>query len=342
MALLAIEGFEGGGATQAKMEEYITRRYSYLSTSTYTSRSSGRFGGNSLRLSNNCYFGIPIDNKQTIIVGFAVKTVNLLDGEAILRLEDGGTAHIELQMMAAGELRLTRGAATVLGTTSGLGFLTDTWYYIELKVTIDDAAGAYELRVDGSNELSATGVDTNNGGNDYVTHVVPFGDPATTNYTYYDDMYVIDTSGSYNNDFLGNMKVVMLVPDGDTGDADFTPLVGPSNYEDVDEGAVVDDDTTYVASTTDGDKDIYDYEDIGDVTIKGIQLHTEFRIDDADSFDLKTIIKSNGTEYPDSGEAAAATYAASMRLAETNPDDGNLWTSTTLNAAKFGFESVDT
>ena len=339
--LQAIEGFEGGGADTAAIKTYLSRRYSHYYTGggAVMTRESGRFGGNAVGLVTGPYFGILIDDQQEIVIGMAVKFFAFLDGAPFLNINDNTQAeHLGLQIRLGGEIRLTRGASTEIETSVGLGLVTGAWYYLELKVKIDNAAGEYELRINGSTVFSDTGIDTQDTGIASVGSVTFY---STTIKTYYDDIYVLDTTGSINNDFLGGVKVILLSPDGDTGDADFTPSSGGDNYADVDEGVTVDDDTTYVSTLTDAQKDIYDYESIvGNPIIYGVQVGTEFRIDDANNFDLISIVKSGGTEYTNSAQTASANYTSTMYLVEVDPNTSALWTSANLNVAKFGFESV--
>lgn len=86
---------------------------------------------------------------------------------------------------------------TVLGTTSD-PVPQNTWTYVEFKCTVGDSA-AYEVKFNGVSVLSSTGdTDRINSGkfNGYI-----LGAAGST--TYIDDFYLLDTSGTINNDFLG-------------------------------------------------------------------------------------------------------------------------------------------
>ena len=85
-----------------------------------------------------------------------------------------------------------------------------------------------ELRLDGAPLLSFTG-DTRNAGTAEIAmvrfsnHHISSGNRHTLRL---DDVYVCDTSGGRNDDFLGDVKVVTLRPNADTAQADFTPSAG--------------------------------------------------------------------------------------------------------------------
>lgn len=341
MALLWLDGFEGGEGTDTQCRTYLGRRYT-VGTSTSINNYTGRYLGICIGCSNNAYVQVDVDQKQTIVVGFAFKTMSLAatDGEALLLLRDAAVTHLEIQLKSTGELKVDRGGVE-LGVTSGLGLTSNCWYYIEFKVTIDDGTdGSFELKVDGISELSDPACDTNNGGNDYVTRVAFFGDDLTMKY-YFDDIYILDTTGVDNNDFLGSIAIEQLDPDGDDTQA-WTRSAGTDNYVLVADGGIPDDDTTYVESSVSTTKDLYDYgsndTDIRD-DIKAIAICTELRETDATDYTLKTPIKSGVTENDDAAQAIAGTsFEILERISETDPNTSAKWTRTNLNAAKFGIK----
>jgi len=341
MSLLAIEGFEGGGTTNSTMQTYIDRRYANHSA-TDQEWAAGRRGGNGIMLDGASWFAIEVDNKQTIIVGFAAKFESFASVGNILNLTDNaGVWHVTLDTVAGGELRLMRGGAVQLAITVGLAMSVDTWYYFELKVKIDNTTGTGELHVNGTTEFDVSAVDTQNSGVASTYRVAFQGNIGGGVDAYYDDIYVLDPNGSVNNDFLGDCNVKLLSPDADTADADFTPSSAGDNFADVDDGATIDDDSTYVSTTSDAQKDIYDYADlVDDLDIYGVQISTECREDDATDYAIITIVKSGATESPDSQQALTSNYIPYQRVVEVDPDTSALWTFANINAAQFGFESV--
>ena len=338
MALLWIEGFEGSGTTQTNMKTYIGRKYSTY-YSQFIDDATGRYGGRAIKGTNNAYFIVDVDNKQTTIIGFAFKNEDWNDGEDLLILHDSGTVQIRISTRATGDLRVERGTTT-LDTTVGLGLAINTWYYIELKIKIDDTAGAYELRVDDVNVLSLAIGDTQESANAYINEIMFYFDPSSTfDEFYFDDIYVLDTTGSRNKDFLGNMKVIMLSPTADTAEADFTPQGAGDNYVEIDDGATVDDDTTYNESSTSAHQDIFEYEDTTDLRlIAGLMVCTEAKETDANDFTIKTIVRSDSTIHRDSGQALTSDYKILTRLLEEDPVTTLAWTGTVIDAAEFGYE----
>ncbi len=335
--LLWIEGFEGGGTTNTTIREYITRKYSSYNTS-YINTATGRYGGKAIEIYGNGYFRHDIDNTQIIVVGFVFKCEDYNDNEDLLLLQDSGTVQIRISTRATGDLRIERGTTT-LDTTAALGLIINRWYYIELKIKIENTTGSYELRVDDINVLSDDTIDTQMSGNAYVNEIVFYGDPTLGfDSFFFDDIYILDTTGSRNNDFLGPMKVVMLNPDGDTAEADFTPSE-VDNYDGVNDGVTVDDDATYNESSTSAHQDIFEYEDTIDIRlIAGLMVCTEVKETDANDFTLKTLIRSNSTIHADDAQALTSSYTIITRLLEENPVTETTWSAAAIDAAEFGYE----
>jgi len=340
MALLWIEGFEGVGTNvggHPSPTGILARKYPTVIYPDYMWLVAGRTGGYAIDL-NGVWAELYTPNlttDATMVVGFGYYYTATYQGK-IVALYDGATLGVNLQQASGGELAVYRGT-TLLGTTSGLGLLMSTWYWIELKVVCNATTGSYELRVGGVSKLSASGVNTKAGSNNYHTRVGFLGPASGAEWL--DDIYILDGSSSVNNDFLGNRKVVALFPNGDVGGyQDFTCSAGSDHYALVDENPV-NDDTDYVESGTTGNKDLWDYPSLTGTgtNIAGIQINTMVKETDAMSMTLNTLIKSGAAEDAGTGETIGSTsYRVLRRISETDPDTGVAWTVSGINAAQFG------
>lgn len=338
--LLWIEGFEGFGTTiglPPSPTNVLARKYSSVVSEDIMDIEAGRLGGYGLEFesSANVLRSPALTTNSMLIVGCAVK-FNTLVLNKFLTFLDGTTTGMNVQLTAAGELSVYRGT-TLLATTTGLNILLNAWYYIEFKVICHATTGSYELRVGEVNVLSAIGVNTKAGSNDYHT---AFQLERTAASKTFDDVYCLDGSGSVNNDFLGNNRVTAIYPNGDTVSKDWDRSAGGDNYALVDE-AVVNDDTDYVESGDVGDKDLYDYGAVAGVTtlVRGIQINTMCRETDVTPFDLITVVKAGVTESEDAGQAIGTTsYVSKKRIVELDPDTGVAWTVSGINAAQFGIK----
>ena len=257
MSLVLIEGFEGITNDNAEVQKLFARKghscYAYD-----MGADTGRLGsGTCLAYPTNRYFRLHIDiaSPATMIIGFAVKFAvwpnknsKLLE---VFRIAPSSWRHFALYVTSDGELYVYD-AASQFHYTSGSGLQGNTWHYIELKTTIANS-GTLEIRVDGTSILSTT-ADMLNGTVDSIACVAFAGENATT--AYWDDIYILDGTGTENNDFLGPCSIVRLDPSLDNS-VDFTPSTGTTNYDKVADGSASDDDTTYVESSTLGDCDKY-------------------------------------------------------------------------------------
>ncbi|KPK53355.1 MAG: hypothetical protein AMS22_07525 [Thiotrichales bacterium SG8_50] len=339
MALLLIEGFEGFGTSAGSAPsptDVVGRRYS-VSAENYMRIASGRTGGYALDFNRyTCYLeSEPLTTDDTLIWGAAFKR-ETTDQVAIVAFYDGSQRGMNLQVAAsASEISVYRDA-TLIDTSTGAGIGTNSWDYIEFKVLCDNTAGTYEVRVNGVNVCSGTGTDTQAGSNAYHDRVRLAPSDTSGVHPTWDDMYVCDSTGSVNNDFLGNHKVVRINPDGDDTTGFGTSTPSANHYENVDE-TICDDDTSYVEESTNTNKDIWTYGSVASLgTIAGLVVRTMAKETDATDFELITIVESNGTEYDDSGQAMSSSYTEFTRLEEQDPDTNSAWTMAAINAANFG------
>ncbi len=342
MALLVVEGFEGFGVTTGAAPQpagALARQYTVTNEAAMDIE-TGRLSGYSLEFGNaTCLMktgALTVDD--TLIIGFAVK-VSALDNPTLVALYDGVATGVQLIMTPTGALSIYRGGA-LLGTSSPVITIVDTWYYVELKVKCNNATGTYEVRVGGANILSDSGVDTRAGAHDYHD-LVSFGMAFGLGTVTFDDIYICDSSGAVNNTFLGNSRVVSILPDGDDTAGWNTASGGSSHYLDVDENPA-DDDTTYLEDNASGHKDLFDYAAMpGSLgNIRGLAIKTICRETDASSFSIIMPIKSNVTETDDSSQAIGTTsYVTKVRVSELDPDTSAPWVEAGVNAAKFGIKT---
>jgi hypothetical protein len=338
--LLWIEGFEGYGQSAGSAPVGMDRRYPVNSNLNLLDVEVGRTGGFAIEFGGlSGYFQTPsLGNISTFYCGFAVNFGAYAAGVQFWGAFEGGNMSLNLRTTAGGEYELFLNNSS-LGTTSGATIGTGAWGYFEIKGVIHNSAGEYEVRINGSTVLSATSVDTQVGSNAYINSI-RWGRPSGSNIDgLMDDMYIADSTGSYNNTFLGTRKVVGLFPSGAGNSTAFTPNSG-SNYQAVDE-TTIDDDTSYVQSGTSAHKDTYTFGDLpADLgSIAGIQINTDCRETDANPFSLKTVVRSDGVDYADAGQAIGSTsYVSRRRILEVDPDTSLPWQKSAVDSAEFGIE----
>lgn len=195
----------------------------------------------------------------------------------------GLTSQVYVQWDATvARLRVFRGDGTLLATSSVV-MLQGVYYYVEFKATIGNA-GSFDLHVNGAADVSGAGVDTQvtaNASADIVKFGMSVG--ANTRMGDIDDLYIADTTTAVNNDFLGDVRVQAIRPDGAGGNTAWTTLVGAATHWEATDETPPDEDVTYVASATAGQIDTFTLMGLTPTTgtIKGIQTSLWARKDDA-------------------------------------------------------------
>lgn len=312
--------------------------------------SSGRFGAGFQGSDSNCEFWLAksLDSQPTWIVGLAVRWGGFTSPAGLIALNDGGTAgggntQLSLYPNTSRGLDLYRGdGITFLGGTESGILVASTWYYIELKATIDNA-GTAAVRINGASALTFSG-DTQATGNASASAVLLGGDRTQSGTTIFDDVYMCDgTGGSPYNDFLGDIRVETLYPNGNGATSNFTGSDGNStdNYLLVDEAGGHDGDTTYVESGTINDKDTYAYTNLTNSTgtVYAVQPILEARKTDAGSRSVKSVARlGGGTEEDAASASALATgYSLYSDIRTTKPGGGS-WSISDVNGSEFGIK----
>ena len=356
MSLRWMEGFETlgtttGAAGSADVAAGMLRKYGDLkgvsSTAyqlTVPELATGRNGGYSLRARSNSWQNFShslgsgnTPTNDTWIIGMAVKLPSFPDDEMILIVgRDWG--NFNLRLSDTGQIAAGAGYSTILGQTTDPVLTIDNWHYIEVKVVVHDTAGSYEIRVDGVTVLSDTNVDTR--GIDEDSEIVQFRPQVVDQEL--DDIYICDTDGTTNNDFLGQVVIEGILPSSDGDSSDWTPASGTDNYAMVDD-TPTDDDTSYVENNIQGDEDLYDYGNLSTITtepILGLQVNTDVRMNEfPGDIDLHQPVKS-GTTTSDGAATNIAMddYEVATRILETDPDTSSAWTVSGVNGTQFGIK----
>lgn len=336
MALLLVEGFD-----QYSTDTELNRGgWTGVSNAVFNSSALNRHGDSSrsIQLVSN---GSPVSHGfaqsgTTIIGGFAM---NLVDAGPqtidIFRFLLAGEEKIVLRTTSSGQLAIDRGATNLDITTGDPVFTQDVWYYVEVKVLMDNTVGTYEVKVDGQTVMSDTNVDTLNGTTAACDTVSLIS--SSTNDAVFDDVYVADASGSDLTDFAGDCRVETIVPDGAGNSSAWTPSAG-SNWQNVDDMAPSDDDTTYNETSTAANEDLYTFAALtGDVgTVYGVVVSALVRKLDPGFREIRCLARNNVTTVQGASQALGTGYSYKNEIYENDPDGGGNWTEADVNSAEFG------
>ena len=346
MAVKFIEGFEAYGTTNGNAPVGLQSKYVNASADSAFTVQAGRLGGKSVRTGVGAFFAPPrFGDQGTVVIGFAfyVDTFSAAQQVLVKFWDDtytfGRNTQITVQVHTDGKLKVYRGSelGTLLGTTS-TGLTASTWVYIEIKVKIHSSTGTVDIKFDGSSVLSLSSQNTSQTGNAYCQSLVVYGSNNGADHSTFDDLYILDTTGSVNTDFLGPQRVVLLKPSGDVGTNQFMTSSGSNHYDRVNENPH-DSDSTYLEDSTTGHLELFDYDDINGISsVSALQINTVAKLTDANQFSVKNSIKSGGTTSDDTAQAVGTDYQTKARCVETDPNTSAAWTVPNVNAAQFGFK----
>lgn len=336
MSLLWIEGFESFGSSGTATG--IASKYLTIAESQYTIQ-AGRKSGQSCRFgTSTSLLVLPyLGTIGTVVVGFGLLQDAFTNPQAIFVFRDSSAVQITVQIQTDGKLKFFVGSifGTLLGTTS-IGLSASVWTYVEIKIKFDGSTGTLDCKFDGSSVLSLSGQNTTPSGNS-VTRLQLFGSVNSADHTTFDDLYVLDTTGSRNNDFLGPRVIKIMTPSSDAGTNQFTTNSGSTHYDRVN-NAPNDGDTTYVEDGTSGHKELFGHGACGMASVDGVQMNTVARGTDATVVNLVNTLHS-GSDSDGSNQPVAGTdYVTLSRVVETDPNTSAAWLPSAVDSAQFGFK----
>lgn len=343
MACIWVEGFE-----TFKSDAWLALRYT-ASGGAFSSVSgkNGGSGGASASSSGTVLAATPLGSAvNTLIVSGWIKldVSPSATGKCGFGILKAGSSQVTMRCIQSGdhewkiELRKGGSSGTVIATQTGTAQFVGQWYFVELKATINSATGSYEIRVNGSAVMSGSGVDTAGAGSNQADG---FQIRLSSNGVV-DDVIVLDTSGTANNDFTGPVSVEGIRPTSNGNQNDWTASTG-ANYTAVDDDSTAALQTDRVYAQTLGDIDLYGYGNLqrsgASPTILAVMLSSICAMDASGTRDLKQRARSGGSE--DTGATFTVpdgTQRHFYDIFEENPVGPTAWTLADLNAIEFGIE----
>ncbi|MCM2323559.1 MAG: hypothetical protein NDJ90_09895 [Oligoflexia bacterium] len=330
MALVWIDGFEDGvGATVQTAVSENTAYWTAAITVTTTARTSSPTvtaqslsGGNTLM--------VPAQTELIIGSGLYFSSSN-----AVTLFEFRNTAGngIRIRRLADNKIEVVRISDSVNLGTSTATLTVNVWNYIEVRVKIHATAGEVVVRLDETECLNLTGLNTTAGSVSDIDRI------STFNSNVYDDFYVCDTTGAQNNSFLGAIHVYTLMPNAVGSSTQFTPTGAANNWDAVNEAGA--DTGTHVSSNSPGNIDSYNIETftgtptaIPGVMLSAFALKTDTK---PRSFKLRCKVGANVTSS--SAFTLNSAYRQARIALDTQPS-GAAWTKSDIDSMEAGIEVV--
>jgi hypothetical protein len=260
----------------------------------------------------------------------------------IMRGNNGVLAHCSLNFFQNGNITIATGDYSSVFTIASLTGVTpvDTWFHIGWRVFAHDSAGSSTLWYNGTQIHNLVNQDTLGSASfptiDSVGLYGLGGSSPGTAYERFDDLVVINSAGSINNSYLGDVAVITLRPSGAGDRTELTPVGGATNWDNVNEP--VHTGLDYNASDTVGQGDLYALENLpASVGVSFVQHSSYARKDTTAAKSLAHLIKVGGVEYAQSAVALSQSFVQVSNVIEQNPA-GGAWNSTALNSAQIGVE----
>lgn len=169
--------------------------------------------------------------------------------------DSNNSVQVTIGVDTTGTISAFRGTndQVLLGTSASPVVVAEAYQHIEAMAFFSQTIGTIEVRVNGVTALSLSGIDT------VATSIVGCSQvgiggtngSSSAQEIFFDDVFCYDDTGSFNNTFIGDRRVLTLFPDANTIQADWTAVGAATGYECIDE-ANPDGDTTYITASVPG------------------------------------------------------------------------------------------
>ena len=269
---------------------------------------------------------------SSIIVGLAFKINGVVDNYEILGLGNRSPYTTSIKLLSNGSITVlnTNSSSSITRATSQSNIIQpNTWHYLEVKVvTSTNSTGSIQVKVDTTTVISSSSISTVVSNSGINTFYIP-----GNNYKIvYDDIYVLSTSGSVNNNFLGIQRVYVALPE----------FVG-SNTSWGTNGSLptVLNSSNYIYSNTTGDITTFNLQDFNSTlsSITGVQLGLGVKKEGSNSISISGYLYS-GTGYLNTKQFKVNNnYKVNSMVYDQHPSSTS-WTRSNLNAMEFGIKNV--
>jgi hypothetical protein len=266
----------------------------------------------------------------------SIRAIHGTNGIA-LYFQDAGTTQCQIQINADGSYGLYTPGGVAISAAAAGSWPSTSWHSLQFKIAFSNTVGTFQARLDGSttDALNATGLNTRQGTvNSYFNRF-----RAVINNTCgLDDVVLMDTTGSANNNIPGDLRIWTSAPSGAGSSTQFTSSSG-ANYTQT--GIPSNGDAGYVSSSTVGHVDLYAMGDLPftPTTIAGVAPVLFVRKTDAGARTIAAKVKSGATT---STVASSSTFGQSYGIVsgvlEVDPNTSAAWTAAAVNAMEAGIE----
>ena len=337
--LLHLDGFDSYAALNDLYQEY------YLVVAGGFSTSAGRFGGGAVQLTGNTqgvYWASPTGITD-IWTGFAFQKLSTNIGSAGSIISFGSVSGVESTIWydpSTGTWTAWRGqgsGTTVLGTNV-FAISLNTYHWVEIHYSISTTVGIIEVWVDGTQVLNLTGLNNTQTGQTSFNSII-LGLEYYTCSGNFDDWYILDTTGSYNNTRLGDSRIETLRPSSDAGPNDGVPSTSGAHYAMVNE-MQWNTSNSIVLGSTSGNAEVFGMTSLSTAptTIHGVRVLAVVEKTDGGTLLANAIVKSSGVEADGNSTVLTTSFNHAFNIFEVDPNTNSPWTTPAINSMDCGFK----
>jgi hypothetical protein len=277
-----------------------------------------------------------LPTKTSIVFGVAIYWFGNNPNRAVLQFYDPTGLQVALKSNG-GYLQFYRGGQQLAASSAPyrLG-----WNYYELAITIDQNNGSLELRINGSTFMKVENVNTQGSATNTLTFM-DFGASSAWDFLI-DDVYMVDTLGTTNNTFLGDVRVVCQVASGPGDSAQWTPNGASANWQCTNSIPFAGSPSSFVSSSTPGQVDLYAVGAPPSAvnTVFALQTNLVAYKDDSGTRTIHGLLKSGSTLVETSDYALGTSYQPFITTYDNDPNTSAPWTSAALSQLQIGIKEI--
>ena len=340
---MALRFLDPCGLFYATTAQATSGLYSTLSASIATSGlPAGMIGSTALQNVSNATIQVPVTSGPYFFGCRFYPGGVIGAGENLFSfLDNSGQPQVTFQTNTNGTITAKRGGGngTVLGTSSTSVVLIDgTACYIEFGCFCNGSTGTIAVYINGTQVLSLTAQNTQGQGTTNIGAAQFFGANLSN---YVQDIYVCDSTTSFNNTFLGDVVCTGYNPNGtgSVGLNQYTPNGAATVYQSV--AAVTPTDSTIFASDSKvGDRMSNTFPPTAATTILAVGHVSRYKKTASGTRTGSQTITSNGIDAVASPNSPGTSYAYYLQISQTDPNTGLPYTQSGFNQLQAGLETV--
>lgn len=230
------------------------------------------------------------------------------------------------------DLRLGSNYNTILGSTTGPVITANAWNHIEFKALANATTGTFELRINGIPVMVLTGINT---GLQYSQFVITSNNAVgSTLFFYVKDLICWNSSGTSNNNFLGTVSVLSMVPSSDLS-FNWAASTGTTGFNLLDNSPPLDGSEYITAVTPPPSPSTFNLSDLPTnvTSVRAMITQVRARKSDGGDGNVQSSLVSGASTANGADRAITTAFTYYEDVFEVDPATSAAWTPAAANAA---------